>query len=141
MQSRKYGKSISFKRKLYADQLEEIFNEYKAGISLKEIAMSEKIDLNHLIKCLKKQFGENEIEDNTEKIEIKERHEFNKAEEIKKFRAMLADETIPIWKPVVMYKGIEKDKNLMSTENLALKYGTSITRIKAIIESELWKTV
>ena len=141
MQSRKYGKSISFKRKLYADQLEEIFNEYKAGISLKEIAMSEKIDLNHLIKCLKKQFGENEIEDNTEKIEIKERHEFNKAEIIKKFRAMLADETIPIWKPVVMYKGIEKDKNLMSTENLALKYGTSITRIKAIIESELWKTV
>ena len=141
MQSRKYGKSISFKRKLYADQLEEIFNEYKAGISLKEIAMSEKIDLNHLIKCLKKQFGENEIEDNTEKIEIKERHEFNKAEEIKKFRIMLADESIPIWHIKDIYFGIKNNMNSMSTEALALKYGLPITRIKAIIATELWKII
>jgi hypothetical protein len=47
---------------------------------------------------------------------------------------LLDDEKFPLWRIQDMYLGIEKDKDLLTTEELAQKYGMTPTRITGIIK-------
>jgi CRISPR/Cas system type I-B associated protein Csh2 (Cas7 group RAMP superfamily) len=95
------------------------------------------VSYNSIYNKLRRHFGADFKVENKESII--ERHTVSKELSLKDFRKMLKDESCPIWYIRDMYQGIEKDKENMSVGQLSLKYGTTETRIKAIITSKLWE--
>ena len=63
----------------------------------------------------------------------------SKAETREWFRGILDAPTKPIWRIDEMRIGIFKDKDSMTTEELATKYGMTETRIIGIIEKNCYQ--
>lgn len=52
---------------------------------------------------------------------------------------LLDDPNIPIWRISEMYQGIQTDRNYLTTDELALKYGMPQTSIKRIIKNNCYQ--
>ena len=105
--------------------------------------MGNKINIKNLIKNLRKKFGADNIADtDDDEINLKERHEFNKAKAIEDTRKQLADPNVKVWKIKELYEGILADhKDNISDEDIAFKWGTTVGRVKAIILNNGYKNV
>jgi hypothetical protein len=69
-----------------------------------------------------------------------EREEGMSKKEVKVwFNTLLDNPAIPIWRINEMYQGIYNDKDKLSTEKLAKKYGTSEARIISIINKNCYQ--
>jgi len=139
---KKLHKNLQYDRGLEFYEWQDILDDYQDGKTIKDLALEYNLSTSKIYNKFKKLLGD-EFIDKTDKIAKDERHDFNLKITTDEINKILDDPAIPLWRIVGengMYQGIYNDKDLLTTEQLALKYGTTERSILRIIENGCYIT-